>query len=176
MKGQSPRRRREWNGRPRICSFSWPLPAIRTTSPGLASRAPGEWRRRGPARRCIGRRSPSIRARSRPESPAAPRSGDCRWWPPQSRFPAGGQAHLRTLGAVAVAAAAEERNHALARLRRHLPGQNDQVAQRVVGVGVVHDHREGLARIDGWKRPGTGLRRGTDSTRSAKGRPAREQR
>ena len=56
-----------------------------------------------------------------------------------------GVAHLGALGAVAIAAAAEERDDAAAGLRRQLAGQGDQVAQRVVGVRVVHNDGEGLA-------------------------------
>ena len=73
-----------------------------------------------------------------------------------------GLAHLGTLGAVAVAAAAEERDHAAAGLRRHLAGKGGQIAQGVVGVGVVHNHREGLAGIDGLKAAGNGLEAGNE--------------
>jgi len=73
---------------------------------------------------------------------------------------AGGHAHLGALGAVAIAAAAKERDDALAALRGHLPGERREIAQRVVGVGVVHDHGEGLARIDGLKAAGNRFERG----------------
>ena len=57
---------------------------------------------------------------------------------------AGGLPHQRALGAVAVAAAAEQRDHALgAEAARH----RDDVAQRVVGVGVVHHDDERLAFV-----------------------------
>src|ERR1035441_10375739 len=61
--------------------------------------------------------------------------------------------HEGTLGAVAVAAAAEERNDAL---WVEPAGHRDDVAQRVVGVRVVHHHDEGLAFIDTLKAPRNG--------------------
>ena len=89
---------------------------------------------------------------------------------------AGGLAHLGALGAVAVAAAAEERDDARAGIRRHLAGERGQVAQRVVGVRVVHDDGEGLAGIDGLEAAGNGLevrerrRRDRKRKRRARGR------
>ena len=68
-----------------------------------------------------------------------------------------GLAHLGPLGAVAIAAAAEQRDHAPAGLRGHLPRQGSQIAQRIVGVRVVHDHGERLARIDRLKAARNGL-------------------
>ncbi len=68
-----------------------------------------------------------------------------------------GLAHFRALGAVAVAAAAEERDDARAGCGGHLAGERGQVAQRVVGVRVVDDDGEGLARVDGLKAAGNGL-------------------
>src|ERR1019366_7617115 len=69
----------------------------------------------------------------------------------------GGLSHQRTLGAVAVATAPEERDYALgvepARHRYH-------VAQRVVGVRVVHHDDEGLAFIHPLEAPGDGLQTG----------------
>ena len=67
-----------------------------------------------------------------------------------------GLAHLGALGAVAIAAAAEKRDHARAGSRGHLAGERGEVAQRVVGVRVVDDHRERLARIDGLEAAGNG--------------------
>ncbi len=72
-----------------------------------------------------------------------------------------GLAHLGALGAVAVAAAAEERDDArAATCGGHLAGEGGQIAQGVVGVGVVHDHGEGLAGVDGLEAAGNGLERG----------------
>ena len=71
-----------------------------------------------------------------------------------------GFAHLGALGAVAIAAAAEDSDDALARLRRHLARKCGQIAQRVVGVRVVDDHGEGLAGIDRLKAAGNRLERG----------------
>ncbi len=67
-------------------------------------------------------------------------------------------AHLWALGAVAVATATEERDDAAAGVRGELAGQDDEIAQGVVGVGVVDDHREGLAGIDRLKAPGHGFK------------------
>ncbi len=67
-----------------------------------------------------------------------------------------GVAHLGALGAVAIAAAAEERDDAAAGFRGQLARESDEVAQRVVGVRVVDDHGKGLARIDGLKAAGDG--------------------
>ena len=59
-------------------------------------------------------------------------------------------AHQRPLAAVAVAAASENRDDpaCASPLRQKVARQRGQVAQRVVGVGVVHDDGEGLAHID----------------------------
>ena len=57
--------------------------------------------------------------------------------------------HLWPLGAVTVAPASKERDDAAAGLRGELAGQDDKVAQSIVGVGVVHDHREWLAASTG---------------------------
>ena len=40
---------------------------------------------------------------------------------------------------------------------RHLARQRRQIAQRVVGVGIVHNHRKRLARINRLKAPGNRL-------------------
>ena len=62
--------------------------------------------------------------------------------------------HQRTLGAVAIAAAAEKRDDALGvEAARH----RDDVAQRVVGVRVVHHDDERLAFIHALEAPGHGL-------------------
>ena len=64
-------------------------------------------------------------------------------------------AHLGALGAVAIAPAAEEGEDAAAGCAPSSAGQGpDEIAQGVVGVRVVHDDRERLARIDGLKAPG----------------------
>ena len=42
-------------------------------------------------------------------------------------------------------------------LRGHLAGKRGEVAQGVVGVGVVDDDGEGLAGIDGLKAAGNGI-------------------
>ena len=60
------------------------------------------------------------------------------------REPRGHGAHQRALAAVAVAAAAEDRDHAA---RPQLAHGLEQVLERVVGVGVVDDHREVLAGV-----------------------------
>ena len=59
----------------------------------------------------------------------------------------GGFAHQRTLGTIAIAAAAEDGDHLAAAARNEFAGERGEVAQRVVGVGVVHDHGEGLAGV-----------------------------
>ena len=69
--------------------------------------------------------------------------------------PARGFAHQRTLGAIAVAAASENRNYsALASgLLHKFARQRGQVAQRIVGVGIVHNHGERLTAIHALKSP-----------------------
>src|SRR5579871_4663845 len=67
--------------------------------------------------------------------------------------------HSRPLGTVAVSAAAEERDNTTARLLRHLPCKGGEIAQSVVGVRVVHNHREGLPRIDRLEAAGNGTER-----------------
>ena len=57
--------------------------------------------------------------------------------------------------------------------RGHLAGERGQIAQRVVGVGVVHDHGEGLAGIDGLKAAGNGLERGNGGDEMRKRNAAR---
>ena len=146
----------------RICSFSWPLPAMRTTSPGLAASS---------ARRMAAARSGSMVY----ATPVAFRPGSISARMASGIFGAGivaggddeiaafarGLAHLGALGAVAVAAAAEEGDDARAGCCGDLAGERGQVAQRVVGVGVVDDDGEGLAGIDGLEAAGNGLERGT---------------
>ena len=63
---------------------------------------------------------------------------------------AGGLAHQGTLSAIAIATAAEQGNDFSfqAGLRNKVAGQRGEVAERVVGVRVVDDNREGLAAID----------------------------
>ena len=73
---------------------------------------------------------------------------------------AGGLAHLWPLGAVAIAAAAEERDHARACGCGHLARQRGQIAQGVVGVRVVDDDGERLAGIDGLEAAGNGPEHG----------------
>src|ERR1035441_7459815 len=63
-------------------------------------------------------------------------------------------AHEGTLGAVAVAAAAEEGDDAL---WVEPASHGNDVAQRVVGVRVIHHDDEGLAFIDALETPGNGL-------------------
>ena len=76
--------------------------------------------------------------------------------------------HQRTLGAVAVAAAAEKRDDALG---VEPAGHGDDVAQRIVGMRVVHHDDEGLAFIDALEAPGHGLQIG-DAARDHFGRQA----
>ena len=52
---------------------------------------------------------------------------------------AGDGAHQRTLGTIAIAAAAEHRDQPAGRER---PRSVEQVSERVIGVGVVHDHSD----------------------------------
>src|ERR1700721_1659014 len=59
-----------------------------------------------------------------------------------------GLTHFGALGAVAVAAAAEERDDMCAGFCGHLAGEMGEVLQRIVSVGVVDDHGEGLAGVD----------------------------
>ena len=65
-----------------------------------------------------------------------------------------GLAHQRTLAAIAVAAAAEQRDDAAGGMQLARRGQ--QVAQRVVGVRVIHDHQERLAQVDALEAAGHG--------------------
>src|SRR5207248_11758247 len=60
---------------------------------------------------------------------------------------AGGRAHQRTLALIAIATATEESNHAAWLLLRRDEFSSDggEIAERIVGVGIVHDHSEGLA-------------------------------
>ena len=67
--------------------------------------------------------------------------------------------HFGALGAVAIAAAAEERDDARAGSSGDLAGERSQIAERVVGMRVVDDHGEWLARIDGLEAAGNGLER-----------------
>ena len=56
----------------------------------------------------------------------------------------GGLSHQRALGAIAIAAASEERDDALGiEPARH----RDGIAQRIVGVSIIHRHYERLALI-----------------------------
>ena len=57
----------------------------------------------------------------------------------------GGPSHERALGAVAVAAAAEDAHEPTL---RDLPRRAKDVRERVRGVGIVHEHRERLALLD----------------------------
>ena len=59
-------------------------------------------------------------------------------------------AHQRTLGAVAIAAATEHCDDSGGRsaARDELAGQGGEIAQRIVGMSIVHDHGERLAAID----------------------------
>ena len=54
--------------------------------------------------------------------------------------------HQRTLGAVPVAAATEQRDDAARGIEFLRGGQ--QVAQRIIGVRVIHNHQKRLAQID----------------------------
>ena len=63
-------------------------------------------------------------------------------------------AHERPLGPVAVAAGAED--HEDATLAQAARGPQD-VLEGVRGVRVVHEHREGLALVDGLEAPGRQL-------------------
>src|SRR3954452_18298543 len=64
---------------------------------------------------------------------------------------AGDRAHERALGAVAVAAGAEDDDQAVLGER---PGGAQDVVERVRGVGVVDEHRERLALVDGLEAAG----------------------
>ncbi len=70
---------------------------------------------------------------------------------------AGGLTHFGALGAVAVAAAAEDGDDAATGVRGELAGERDEIAKRVVGVGVVDDDGEGLACIHELEAAGDGL-------------------
>ena len=59
----------------------------------------------------------------------------------------GGFAHQRALGAIAIAAAAEDGDHLAAAAGNEFAGKRGEIAQRVVGVGVIHHHGEGLAGV-----------------------------
>ncbi len=65
--------------------------------------------------------------------------------------PRGHRTHERALGAVAIAPAAEDRDDPLG---PQLPDGLQEVLERVVGVGVVHDDREVLARVHALEPPG----------------------
>ena len=58
-------------------------------------------------------------------------------------------------------------------LRGHLAGEGGEVAQGVVGVGVVDDDGEGLAGIDGLEAAGNGLERGDGGDEIGEGNAAR---
>ena len=68
-------------------------------------------------------------------------------------------AHQRPLALIAIAAAAEERDHpARLRLRRNeIARQGCEISQRIISVSVVHDYGEGLAGLDPLETPGGGL-------------------
>src|SRR6516225_10637368 len=62
--------------------------------------------------------------------------------------------HERALGPIAVSTAAEERKYSASTRLHEFAREGGQVAERVVGVGVIHDHGERLAAIDALKAPG----------------------
>src|ERR1051326_7458939 len=64
-------------------------------------------------------------------------------------------AHQRALGAIAIAAATKYRNHPAQSQAstRKVAGDGCEVTQCLIGVGVVHHHRERLAAIDFFKPP-----------------------
>src|SRR5438105_4156979 len=72
---------------------------------------------------------------------------------------AGRLAHQRPLALIAIAAAAEERDHpAGRRLRRNeIARQGGEISQRIISVSVVYDYGEGLAGFDSLETPGGGL-------------------
>ena len=65
----------------------------------------------------------------------------------------GGLAHQGTLGAIAIAAATEQRNDSRsgAGARNKFTSERGQIAECIVGVGVIHDYSEGLATVDALK-------------------------
>src|SRR5208337_5039709 len=62
----------------------------------------------------------------------------------------GGFAHQRTLGAVAIATATEYGDDASrpAPLVEEVVGHGRQVADGIIRVGIVHDHRERLPKVE----------------------------
>ncbi len=69
-------------------------------------------------------------------------------------------AHQRTFASITIAAAAEHGDHPAASLAHELAGHGDDIAQGVVGVGVVDDHGKILPAIDGLKTTGHKVQRG----------------
>ena len=64
--------------------------------------------------------------------------------------------HQRTLGAVAIPAAAEQSDDAAIGIE--FPRSGQQVAQRVIGVRVIHDHEERLSHFDTLEAAGHGCK------------------
>ena len=80
------------------------------------------------------------------------------------------RAHLGALAAVAVAAAAEHHDQPPA--ADELARRPQHVLERVGRVGVVDEHREGLAALDGSKPPGHARRpRDARARRASCGQP-----
>src|ERR1019366_7065495 len=65
-------------------------------------------------------------------------------------------AHQRTLRAIAISAAAEKRDDLAfeAGASDKIASQRGKVAERVIGVRIIHHHREGLAAIHAFEAPG----------------------
>ena len=136
---------------------SWPLPATTTTSPGRASSTA-----RAIAVAAVRERL-DLGVAARPAG-AGQDLGDDRAGVLRARVVGGdddvvgqrrgGGAHERALGPVAVAAGAEDHEHAT--LAQAAGGPQD-VLERVRGVGVVDEHREGLALVDGLEAAGRQL-------------------
>ena len=124
--------------------FSWPLPATSTTSPArassialsIASRRSTIDSSRCPRSRLVSGRDAALNLLDDLPGILAARvvGGD----DDEIAQPSGHRAHERPLGPIAVAAAAEHRDQPAAGQR---PRRLEQVAQRVVGVGVVDDDR-----------------------------------
>ena len=131
---------------------SWPLPATTTTSPG-----------RGQRDGALDRRAAvdASRSTAAPARPAAISAmiasgsslrGLSEVTIATSARSAAARAHQRALAAVAVAAGAEDDDHAGP--SRQLAGRAQHVLQRVGRVRVVDEDGEGLALVDGLEAPG----------------------
>ena len=129
------------------CPCSWPLPAIRTTSPGAAaSIAVAIARARSGSTSSSGRAGEHLRDDRGGILAARVVGGDDRAVGEVDREPA----HLRPLAAVAVAAAAEHADHAA---RGELARGAEDMLERARLVRVVDDHGERLPLVDRLESP-----------------------